>query len=144
MESESVIEILPLDFLGQGALLEPVDRKLHDLAVDYCSRELVGGKDLNLTKLAKVWIGMKDDEVSGISGYVNRLDVPIFRATDALVLHALAQRMNSFFADNGCRGQEVFIHVSKAERPEQRCPAWLEVLKEWNAESSDRLSIKVR
>jgi hypothetical protein len=57
-----MIDVIPLDFLGQGALLEPVDRRLHDLAVDYCKRELRGGDKLNLTQFAKVWVGLKDGE----------------------------------------------------------------------------------
>lgn len=139
-----MIRVLPIDFLGQGALLEPKDPKLHDLAVQFCAKELQNGDQINFSKLDKVWVGLKDGEAFGISGYVHRLDIPIFRATDAGVLRLMAQRMNDFFTDNGCRGQEVFLHISKRERPEQRCPEWAEVLKEWDAESSDRLSIKVR
>ena len=138
-----MISIRPIDFLGQGALLEPVDKKLHDAAVDYCNRELADGKDLNLTKFAKVWVGLKDEEVFGISGYVLRPDVALLRATDAEVLRALGQRMNDFFADNGARGQQVFLYIGD-EKPEQRCPEWREVLKEFGAKSGQRFLVEVR
>ena len=144
-----MISVLPLDFLGQGALLEPADRKLHDMAVDYCAREIVGGSELNLAKFNKVWVavemeGEKYLEIHGLTGWVNRVDIPVLRATKEEALHLLAERINSFCADNGCRGQQIFIHVAKREKPEQRCPAWKETLAAWEAESADRVLVKVR
>lgn len=138
-----MIQVYPLDFQGQGALLEPVDRQLHDLAVDYCSRELAGGDKLNFTKFAKVWVGVKDGSVMGLAGYVLRPDLPLFRATDGEVLRALGRRANAYFADNGARGQEAFVYIGN-ERPEQRCPDWREVLKEFGAKSGRRLLIEVK
>jgi hypothetical protein len=137
------IEVVPLDFLGQGALIEPKHPKLHDAAVDYCLRELAGGKDVDFSKFAKVWVGLKDEEVFGVCGYVLRPDVPLFRATDATVLRALAMRMNNFFADSGVRGQEAFIYIGD-EKPSQRCPEWKTVLKEFSATSAKRFSIEVK
>lgn len=137
------IEILPLDFLGQGAMLEPADRKLHDMAVDYCFKELVKGKDIDFTKFSKVWLGLKDGKVFGLSGYVLKPDVPLLRATDSNVLRALCYRMNDFFSDNGARGKEAFVYVGD-EKPEQRCPGWREVLKEFGAQSAQRFVIEVK
>lgn len=137
------ISVIPLDFLGQGALLEPANQKLHDAAVEYASRELLGGKDLNLSKLAKVWVGLKDGEVFGISGYVLKPDIPLLRATDADVLRALAHRMNDFFADNGALGKEVFLYIGN-EKPEQRCPRWRAVLHEFSAKRAQRFAIEVK
>lgn len=138
-----MISIKPLDFLGNGALLEPADRKLHDMAVDYCLRELTGGKDVNLAKFSKVWVALKDGEVMGIAGYVLRPDLPLFRATDAEVLRAMAQRVNDFFADNGARGNAAMIYIGN-EKPEQRCPEWRQVLKELGAQSGRRVLIEVK
>lgn len=129
--------------MGQGALLEPRDPALHDCAVDYCRRELKDGDKINLSKFAKVWVGLKDGEVLGIAGYVLRPDLPLFRATDAEVLRALGHRANDYFADNGARGQEAFIYIGD-ERPEQRCPEWRKVLKEFGAKSGRRLLIEVK
>jgi hypothetical protein len=138
-----MISVIPLDFLGQGALIEPKHPKLHDAAVSYCLRELAKGKDVDFSKFAKVWVGLKDEEVFGVAGYVLRPDVPLFRATDTDVLRALAQRMNNFFADSGVRGQEAFLYIGD-EKPEQRCPAWKTVLKEFGATSAQRFAIEVK
>lgn len=138
-----MIEILPIDFLGQGALLEPADRKLHDLAIDYCHRELRAGKSVDFSKLAKTWVGLKDGEVFGVAGYVLKADIPLFRGTDVEVMRALGQRMNAYFADNGARGREVFMYIGD-EPPKERCPAWRQVLKEFGAQSARRVLFEVK
>lgn len=138
-----MIEILPLDFLGQGAMLTPVDAKLHDLAIDFCSREL--SEEVNLAELSKVWVAIDSGTVVGIMGWVPKPDVPIMRAIDEKALSLMAERLQSFFADQGCRGKEVLIHLSRKETPEQRCPGWKNVLVgEQHAESADRYAVKVR
>jgi len=134
--------IYPIDFLGNGAMLTPLDPELHDAAVDFCRRELV--EDINLSHLAKVWIAKNGADVLGIMGYVLKPDVPVFRAIDPLALRLLAQRYNNFLADNGARGKETFIHIARREKPEQRCPDWNVVLREWGAKSADRVSVTVR
>src|SRR6185437_11993069 len=96
---QPMIRVVPIDFMGQGALIQPVDAKLHDMAVEYCARELKGGI-VDFSKFSKIWVGMKDGEVLGIAGYVLRPDVPLFRSTDALVMREMGKRMNDFFADN--------------------------------------------
>lgn len=138
-----MIRVIPLDFLGQGALLEPKDAKLHDAAVAYALKELANGATLDFSKFSKVWVGLKDNNVLGLSGYVLRPDIPLLRATDADVLRALTHRMNDFFSDNGCRGQEAFVYIGD-EKPEQRCPEWKAVLKEFGAKSAQRWSVEVR
>jgi hypothetical protein len=137
-------EVLPLDFMGQGALIEPVDRDLHDRAVDYCRREIVG--DVNLTKFTKVWVVLHDGDVCGLAGFVWRIDVPVFRTSGDFGARAAAlliDRMRSFFQDNGARGAEVFVHISSKEMPEQRCPKWQESLDAVNAKPADRMLVKV-
>lgn len=138
-----MIRVLPLDFMGQGALLEPIDRKLHDAAVEYCRTNLANGENVNLSKFSKVWIGLKDESVLGVAGYVLRPDVPLLRATDADVLRALGRRLNDFFSDQGCRGQDAFLYIGN-EKPEQRCPEWRQVLKEFGARSGQRFLVEVK
>ena len=138
-----MIEVIPIDFLGQGAMLEPKDVKLHDAAVEFALRNLRDGDKLNFATFAKVWVGLKDGEVKGLAGYVLRPDVPLFRATDCEVLRALGHRLNEFFADNGCRKQEAFVLVGN-EPEAERCPAWRQVLKEFGARSARRVAIEVR
>lgn len=124
-------------------MLEPADAKLHDAAVDFALRELAKGRELDFSKFAKVWIGLKDGEVVGLAGYVLKPDVPLLRATDAEILRGLCQRMNDFFADNGARGKEAFVFIGD-EKPEQRCPEWKQVLKEFGAKSAQRFVVEVK
>lgn len=139
-----MIEVIPLDFMQQGALIQPVNQKLHDDAVEYCHRELANGHEVNLGKFSKVWVGLKDREVFGILGYVLKVDIPMMRATDADVLRALGKRINDYLADNGSRGHEVFVHIG-CEKPEQRCPQWSHVLlKDFAAKPANRFSIEVK
>jgi hypothetical protein len=145
------IVVLPIDFLGQGALLEPADQKLHDMAVEYVSRELEHGKDLNLSKFLKCWVevvmdGSEYKEVTGFTGVVWRIDVPVFRVTgtnpDRCTM-LLVNRLRSWLEDNGGRNTEVFLHISSKETPEQRCAKWEESLKAVGAVPADRFSVKV-
>jgi hypothetical protein len=144
--------VLPIEFLGQqGALLEPTDPKLHDMAVEYCARQLENGNELNLAKFTKVWVVVELDgttykEVIGIAGFCWRIDIPVFRVTGNHVDYAtqlLIERMRAFFQDNGARGTEVFLHISSKERPEQRCEKWQESLDSVGATPADRFSVKV-
>lgn len=140
------IQILPIDFLGQGALLEPADPKLHDKAVDYCARELVNGRELNLAKFNKVWVALDGDDISGVSGFVWRVDIPVFRTTGInvdSVTRKLIGRMRSYFQDQGWRGTEVHLHISSKELPEQRCAKWEESLAYVGAVPADRYAVKV-
>lgn len=134
--------VYPLDFLGQGAMLTPADPELHDLAIDFCARELA--EEVNLSQLNKVWLAKDEKQVLGIMGYVLKPDVPLMRATSVEALRLLAERYNAFLADNGARGKETFIYVSRREKPEQRCPGWDVVLREWQARVAQRVSITVR
>jgi hypothetical protein len=138
-----MISVVPIDFLGQGALLEPKDHKLHDAALEYCWRELAKGREVDFSKFAKVWAGVKDEQVFGVAGYVLRPDVPLFRATDCEVLRAMGKRLNDFFSDNGWRGLEAFLHIGN-EQPSQRCPNWRQALVEFGAKSARRVSVEVK
>lgn len=145
------IAVLPIDFLGQGALLEPADVKLHDMAVEYCARELHNGSELNLAKFAKCWVAVEMEgeeykEIVGITGYVMRIDLPVFRVTGNKpdrTTSMLAGRLHSFFQDMGCRGSELFLHISSKERPEQRCEKWKESLAIEGATPADRFSVRI-
>lgn len=146
-----MITILPIEFIGQGALLEPVDQKLHDMAVDYCLKELQNGKDVDLSKFQKCWAvvemeGGQYKEIHGISGWVWRIDVPVFRVTGKSVDRCtmmLTDRIRAYLQDNGARGAEAFLHISSKERPEQRCENWKKSLELVGATPADRFSVKV-
>ena len=146
-----MMKVLPIEFIGQGALLEPVDPKLHDMAVEYCARELQNGHELNLSKFQKVWVLVEMDgdeyaEIHGISGWVWRVDIPVFRVTGRQVDRGtimLTERIRAFLQDNGARGSEAFLHISSKELPEQRCENWDKSLEMVGAVPADRFSVKV-
>ncbi|HXF14709.1 MAG TPA: hypothetical protein VN517_16250 [Terriglobales bacterium] len=145
------LKVLPIDFLGQGAMLEPKDRELHDMAVDYCNRELQNGHEVNLSKFSKVWVvvemeGTTYKKVVGLSGWVWRVDIPIFRVTGEAVDRAtmmLTERIRSYMEDQGARDSEVFIHLSSKETPEQKCKNWDKSLALVGAVPADRYAVKV-
>jgi hypothetical protein len=145
------IQVFPLDFMGQAPLWEPKDRNLHDLAIEYCKRELAD--EINFVKLNKVWVTAVVDEagkpieVTGITGYVLKVDIPVFRVSGNNAVRStkmLEDRLHAHFADQGMIGQEVFLHISSKENPEQRCPNWEQSLIDAGATPADRLSVIVR
>jgi hypothetical protein len=142
-----MIKIFPLDFLGQGALLQPKDGRLHDLAIDFCAKQLT--EEVNLSQFGKVFIAAETDNgtpvaVEGITGYAMRPDISLFRAISARATAKLHHRWHTFFADNGILGSDVFIHLSNKETPEQRCANWNNELMAALAIPADRFLVKVR
>lgn len=138
-----MISIRPIDFLGQGALLEPAHPEIHDAAYEFIRHNLRDWEKVDFSKFAKVWVGYRDDEVKGVMGYVLRPDVPLMRVIDPDVLRAMSRRFNDFLADNGWRNGETFIYIGN-ESPEQRCPEWRQVLKEFGARSGRRVLVEVK
>lgn len=143
----SNVKIFPLDFMGQGALLQPKNQQLHDLIVDFCAREVIG--DVNLAEFAKVFAAAEVDDadrpinIEGVTGYVLRPDIALFRAVSARATSKLHHRWHTFFADSGIIGHQVFLHLNSKERPEQRCTNWEEELKAAKAELADRYLVTV-
>lgn len=146
----SLVKVLPLDFLGQGACLQPKDQALHDLVVEYCCQQLVGGDQLNLSLLSKVFVAVELDEldrpvkVHGLAGIQQKPDIPVFRATCAAATAKLHQRCHSYLADCGFLGQEVFIHLSSKERPDQRCEGFEQEVEAARLVPADRYLVVVR
>lgn len=149
------IDVFPIDFVGTPPLYEPKDRALFDAAQDYCKRELQ--QQFDFVRLNKVWVAIgnpvfKDGEyvsgeVCGITGYVLKPDIPVFRVSGengARATKMLTDRYHAHFADLGWRGCEVFLHISDRERPEQRCPRWQESLVATGAKPANRFSVMVR
>jgi len=149
------IDAFPIDFMGTPPLYEPRDRALFDAAIEYCSRELTETPDF--VRLNKVWVAIGNPvfadgkfvsgEICGITGYVLKPDIPVFRVSGdnaARATKMLTDRYHAYFADQGWRGSEVFIHISSKERPEQRCSRWTESLKATNAVPAERFAVTVR
>lgn len=142
-----MIRIFPLDFLGQGALLQPKNQQLHDLAVSYCAKELT--EEVNLSQFGKVFIAAETQDetpvsVHGISGFVWRPDIALFRATCDAATVKLHRRWHSHFADNGLLGNHVLLHLSSKDTAEQRCANWEQELIAAQAVAADRYLVKVR
>lgn len=143
------MKIFPLDFFPpNGALIQPRDQALHDAAVDYCMKNVSG--DVNLGLFQKVFVAAEFNEetetytVEGVTGFIMRPDISLFRATSAAATAKLHHRWHTFFADNGILGQEVFIHLSEKEQPEQRCANWTQEMGKAEATPADRYLVKVR
>lgn len=145
------IQVFPIEFLGQAPLFEPKDRKLHDMAVEYCAREL--NAPVSFEKLNRVWVSaVVDDEgkpveITGVTATVLKPDIPLFRVSGENSKRStkmLEERLHAFFADQGLRGTEVFLHISSKETPEQRCADWESSLLSAKANPADRYSVIVR
>lgn len=141
--------------MGVAPLYEPKDRNLFDAAQEYCKRELA--EQFDFVRLNKVYVAVgnpvfKDGlyvsgEICGITGYVLKPDIPVFRVSGdnaARATKMLTDRYHSHFADLGWRGCEVFIHLSHKETPAQRCAKWDESLVATGATPADRYSVTVR
>lgn len=143
------LKVFPLDFFPPNeALIQPKNQSLHDLAVDFCLREVTG--EINLTNFAKVYVAAEVDAqsrpiaVEGVTGYVMRPDICLYRALTARATAKLHHRWHSYFADNGILGHQVLIHLSSKETPEQRCANWNNELMAAQAIPADRFLVEVR
>jgi len=142
-----VIQVFHLDFLGKEALIQPRDQELHDMAVEFCAKELKG--EVNLTNYSHVWVAClvnhegKRKKVVGITGWSLKVDISLFRSLDPQASLAMGKRINDHLNDSGCRGHEVFLHLSSHESPEQRCANFVDTLKAFKAKPADRWAIEV-
>jgi hypothetical protein len=137
----------PLDFKSLDPVI-PADPKLYELALNYCSRELSSMPDLRIYR--KVWVAANVNEndapveVIGIQALQFVPDLPISRYSNSKAAKLLSRRVETYLADQGCRGIDVFVYISSAEKPEQRCGHWAEWLKIWKARPADRFLVRVR
>ena len=110
----------------------PVDRGLHQLAIEFAKKHLAALPDYS--SYTRVWvaaeIGADDKPVSieGALGFTMRPDFTLARFKNKESLVTLYRRANAYLADNGCRGSEGLVYVSSTEAPEQRCPQQAESL----------------
>lgn len=143
-----MIKVFPLDFVEQGGIATPKNQWLHDLAVDFCNRELKD--EVTLFRFSKVYVAAEVDDsgnpmrVEGITAYSMRPDISLFRATSDAATVKLHHRWHTYFADNGCLGESVLLHLSEKDSPEQRCANWDNELKAAEAEPAYRYLVKVR
>lgn len=144
----SKIRIVNLDFVDNGGMLQAKDAVLFAAVQKFCTEQLE--ERPNFGALAKSWAAVRLDaeggleEVVGLIGYKMVPDISLFRAIDKGGTVKLAQRINDFFADQGLRMQEVFLHVAPEESPEQRCADFDSTMQLWDAKPANRQKIVVR
>lgn len=147
----SDIRVVPIDWKVGVSDIEPVDAAIYEAVIAYCGAELEKMPDLKQFK--KAWAAIEfgpNDEilkVHGVTGYLMRPDVPLFRVTGEVAQRAtkmLCDRLNAHFADMGWRGAEVLLYLNEKESPEQRCEKWDESLTSVGAVPAMRFAVKVR
>lgn len=143
--------VVPIDFRNSDNGIVPVDADLYTLVMEYCKTALA--KQPKIDELNKTWAvveyeGEKIVSVTGLAAWGGDVpDLPIFRTTGLNAKRAtkmLYDRINSFFADRGARGKQVFLYISDKETPEQRCEAWESSLEDVGAVPAQRFAVTVR
>jgi hypothetical protein len=143
--------VVPIDFRNSSNGIVPVDGHLYTLVVEYCKTALA--EQPKIDELAKTWAvveyeGEKIVSVTGLAAWGGDVpDLPIFRVTGENAKRAtkmLYDRINSFFADRGARGRQVFLYISNSETPEQRCEAWEASLEDVGAVPAQRFAVTIR
>lgn len=144
----SKIRILPIDFDHQAGMFQPRDARLFQEVQEFAKRELVQKPVFG--SYAKCWAAVRlgnegqIEEVLGIAGIRQIIDIPLFRSVDSGATLKLSQRINDHLADAGLREQEVMLYVDGSEQPERRCEGYGEALNVWNAVPANRQIIVVR
>lgn len=142
--------VVPIDFRNSSNGLVPVDGHLYTLVVEYCKKALA--EQPKIDELNKTWAvveyeGEKIASVTGLAAWGGDVpDLPIFRVTGENAKRAtkmLYDRINSFFADRGGRGKQVFLYISDKETPEQRCEAWDSSLEDVGAVPAQRYAVTI-
>jgi hypothetical protein len=120
----------------------PWDNDVHERATIFCRDFL--GEALDRSLLRQGWVASDGKRIVGVTGIQSRYDIPIFRSIDPRATFKMADRMNSYFADAGFRGQNVLLFLSQSERPEQQCPARERILEAIGAKPAERYVFTVR
>lgn len=136
------MEVVPLDLATEGNITAIVDEELRESVPKFYKHFLRGPFDPR--KLMKVWVAREGKHILAISGYTSVADIPVFRSIDEGATKLIADRMNSFFADNGMRGRDVFLFLSDREAEEQRCPNRDKYVELFGAVPSERYIVPVR
>ena len=136
------MEITPWDMQWQGSTLFPVDEALHAEAIEFCKNNLAEGFDPR--GHSKLWVAREGERILCVTGIKSCWDVPVFRSLDEEASFRMADRVNAYFADQGFRGQGVFLYLSESESPEQQCPNRDRVLAKVGAVPAERYVVFVK
>lgn len=127
----------------------PFDQAGHDLrqaAHEFCSRELTlpeGAAQWDLGMFAKAWIAVEGGKVVGVSAFMFRADISVFRSVSDKATTRMNQRLHSYFADQGLLNQDIFIQFSDKEK-DKLCAGWKEEFERAKLIPADRFLVKVK
>lgn len=116
-----------------------MDDELHAAAVEFCKNNLA--EKFDPRGYTKLWVARSEGRVLGVTGIKSCWDIPVFRSIDQKASFKMADRLNSYFADQGFRGQDVFLFLSQSEKPEQQCPDRARILATVGARSAERFLV---
>lgn len=146
----SKLLVVPVDFKQSGENIIPVDADLCFHVMEYCRVNLSEIPDL--TRYRKVIAIVEYDgdliiEVHGVSFMRMVPDIAGFRvsgpkAKQATVL--MQDRWQAYFADNGWRGDSVFIWIDGDEKPEQQCENRAGSVEAFGLRPAKRMLVKVQ
>jgi len=131
------VHIIPFD---------QADFELRKAAHDFCKRELTlpeGETEWNLTLFAKAWIAIEENVVVGVSAFLFRADIAVFRSTSNKATTRLNQRLHSYFADQGLLGQDIFIQFAPQDQ-EKLCANWQEEFERAELTPANRFKVRVK
>ena len=120
--------------------------ELRQAAHEFCQRELTlpeGETEWNLGRFAKAWIAVEDGEVVGVSAFLFRADIAVFRSKSNRATTRMNQRLHSYFADQGLLGQDIFIQFS-AEDQAKLCSGWKKEFERAGLKPANRFLVRVK
>lgn len=143
--------VVPLFFKEGRDGLVPADPVLHSRIIQYCQANLAEVPDLTRYRRTFAVVEYGDHgeivDIHGVSADRMTPDIGIFRSSGPKAKQAtvmLHDRWQSFYADLGWRGEDVFIWVDKSEQPEQQCPNQSGSIKEFDLKVANRMAVRVR
>ena len=116
--------------------LFPWDAAEHEHAAQFAP-------DVDRNLLTAAWVARSEGKVLGVTGIQQRWDIPMFRSIDPRATFKMADRLNTYLADRGFRGHDVFLFLSQSESPEQQCPARDRILAVMGARPAHRFVMTI-
>jgi hypothetical protein len=144
------VQVFQLMFKVDGTQLVPTDQHLHELAESYAREYITNPNPINLMDYKNAWFACEVDQDGkpvrglGLLCMVLRYDFPVCRFTDNAATKKLVERASDYIHDQGGRGLEVLVHIAHDERPEDRCPNYLDWMTAFGMKPADRYTFKIK
>lgn len=120
--------------------------ELQAAAHEFCKRELTlpeGETEWNLGLFRKAWIAVENGEVVGVSAFIFRADIAVFRSVSDRATTRMNQRLHSYFADQGLLGQDIFIQFSPEDQS-KLCAGWKQEFERADLKPANRFLVRVK